>query len=225
MSFNPFRFPQCLHTLVFVSVIAADGLALYWSSYDIVQFLHAIPEMSLVIGQARMRLFPYVTNVTLVCYLLVAWRFFVYVGAQALSPIVRALRYVLLASAFVSITGFLGFSRFPDIDDRSFQFVMEATFLVGGAVFFMLTDVLLSFIRKKRRIMVWVYDVFLAFLISSFIGVRVITMVLVTEEAISLASLLEYAAHFVTFLKFPILGWQLYGSPADAAAPAGRKRA
>jgi hypothetical protein len=224
MTFSLFRFPQLLHTLVFVSVITAYGLALYWSSYDIVQFLHAIPEMSLVIGQARMRLFPYITNVTLVCYLLIAWRFFVYVGGQALSTVVGGLRYVVLACAFVSIGGFLGFSRFPDIDDPNFLFVMEALFLVGAAVFLILTDVLIRLI-KRRRIIVWLYDVLLVFLISSFIGARIITMVLVTEEAISLTSLLEYAAHFVTFLKFPVLGWQLYGSAADPPPAEGRKRA
>jgi hypothetical protein len=225
MPFDLLRFPQLLHTLVFVSAITAYGLALYSSSYDIVQFLHAVPELSLVIGQPRMRLFSWITNVTLVCYLLIAWRFFVYVGAQVLSRVVGVLRYVLLACAFVSIAGFLGFSRFPDIDDSFFQFVMEATFLVGAAGFFILTDILIRIIKRRTAVIVWLYDVFLTFIISLFIGTRIIIMVLVTEEVISCVSLLEYAAHFATFLKFPILGRQLYESTAVATSADGRKRA
>jgi hypothetical protein len=117
----------------------------------------------------------------------------------------------MLFAGFLSLLGLVGFVSFHDSDDQDLRADFEVLFFASAAIFLILSDFLLRILQNRTRCLFWSYDVILIFFVLSFIGLRVLTMVVTLEEAISLTSVLEYLLYGVIFVKFPILGWELYG--------------
>jgi hypothetical protein len=213
--FNPFRFPQVLHTLSILIPIVTAILTIYAGDYDLTDLAIAqIPSISLVLGRSSSRFLSIGAVTTAVCVFLAALLFFREAGKRRRSTLVTCLRCAMLFAGYVCMTGLIGFVYFHDYYDQDLPAGLEICFFVSATFFLLLSDAILRALRKSKRVFLWAYDAILVFLVLSFIGLRVLTMIVTLEEAMSLASVLEYALYAVVFLKVAILGWEIYGGVA-----------
>jgi hypothetical protein len=119
------------------------------------------------------------------------------------------LRYYAFICSIAGIVGLLGLTGFPDTDDQFFENAMEFIFMYGTLNFQICADICLRILGNVLPLSVFIYDGILVFIVISCISMKALTMIVEIEEAISMASLIEYASYILLFVKFPVLGWEL----------------
>jgi hypothetical protein len=149
---------------------------------------------------------------TSICVFFSAFSFFVDVGKRDPSAFMTLLRYLLVLAALSSVTALFCFVILFDSDDQDLQMGIEILFFVSATIFLILSDVILRILQQRSRFNCWVYEIILVFFVLSFIGLRVLTMIITLEEAISMTSVLEYGLYSIIIFKFFILGWEIYGA-------------
>jgi hypothetical protein len=108
--------------------------------------------------------------------------------------------------AFVALGGFLGLVNFPSYDSPTFHASTEVVFLGGLLTYFAIYDIILTFLSKPLGVFVIIHDIAIGFAAAALISARLWSMFS--------PFVVEYVAYAVVFLKFPVLGWQLFG-PRD----------
>ncbi|OHT11083.1 hypothetical protein TRFO_04020 [Tritrichomonas foetus] len=210
--YHPLRYPQILYTLVFVFQVAGFAFVFHESSIHLEEFIDILPTLSQLIGSA-LKTFRVCVHLTCICIVMLAYDFFKYTKNELsklpYSTLTSLFKYYKIANAYLSVLGLLGFVTYPDLDISAFQLGMEILYFYGALNFLISYDIMLRWMKKKVFIGVWIYDSLMTVTILSFYALRILTMVLDVEEAISLCSITEYLAHFLIALKFPICGWEL----------------
>jgi hypothetical protein len=185
-------------------------IAAFVNDLDLDRFRDIKPDISLLLDHFhRKGVMRLSAIVTCICIGVISYRFFVFIGKREISRILSFVRYYGLVSALAACVGILGVVDFHDMDDQVFQMAMEFVFFYGAISFQISADVALKMIQIKLPLSIWAYDALSFFMAISCISLKMLTMVVIIEEAISLASLIEYLSYFLIFLKFPVMGWEM----------------
>jgi hypothetical protein len=210
MAFNPFAFPQILHTIIFITSTGLLISAFHSHSLSISKFLADRPSISDLFSGSRTKLFSIFVNVTCVCILFISYQFLKYARSRKASLTVSILSFFLLLCTIVALGGFLGFVNFPSSSSPGFHAVTEIIFLAGLEVCFVLHEVITKVLKKRIQTFILIHEVAIAIPIAMVICARAISLAEWTTPLFT-PFLIEYAAYLGLFSKFPLMGWQMYG--------------
>lgn len=211
--YHPFSYPQIFYTVVFLAPIISFIFAFSKASLSFKDFIYLYPSIFNIITISR-RIFRFGIYFFSISFIIAANDFYKFSNnILQKNPLKKSSFYSFLlklqaSSAYLAVTGSLGFVTYPENNTVFFHFVMEIFFFINILVFLVLYDVIVKWIKEESFLNIYLYDALMVFVVSSFIIIRV-SIIRNEDEPFLILSVNEYLSFFTCLLKFPICGWEM----------------